>query len=552
MEVKPISINKTTIASNEYIFYYASFCAALYGILAVVFLNINYVDGDDASTILYHLMGRNTSIQMPYSSYHSGFDFILSFISPNEELLRNFSIIISFAFGGLVLFLTGVVLFKLDVCNPKTLFRYMLLIPFVIPEFIFNSGLYNPTNVGFSFILLSTLSLLKYCRNNQIASFVISAILFAVGVPFRWSLVFFLPVYLAIFLLVNNYKLTIKQLLIFGVFSFISICLSICTIYITGYSPADMVKTYLLGKEFIENSETSILSLAACGVSYYTLPFILCLFIGAHAVIKNKVISNKFWLLLLLCISPYFVIGFHTSFKYSITLMPILLFLGYFGFEIIREHRYLPIFLNLSIAFIWFIGIHLDSTTLAYGPGFSNKSIQYKNRTNNRNVDKRVNSSKVNLAFSGGLLMPTPEGPRPLLGYFDVIFGGKWKKYIQEQKKNRLKCLDYCKNKGTELFQDRKTAYLQCDLYNLNYNSTLYQFNGEYYYRTFVNTIIKDTIVLKIIPGRVEKVKWMTDRVESTKNEIIFRSSYSHIISQLRDEVMTSEVIDNYTIIMKK
>ena len=58
-------------------------------------LNTNYVEGDDASTILYHLCGRDSTIQLPYAPYNSGFDFILNFLPIDEVILRNFSVYIS-------------------------------------------------------------------------------------------------------------------------------------------------------------------------------------------------------------------------------------------------------------------------------------------------------------------------------------------------------------------------------------------------------------------------------------------------------------------------
>ncbi|MBW7846033.1 MAG: hypothetical protein H3C45_10420, partial [Bacteroidia bacterium] len=518
-------MNQSTLNSNKYIMYYAVFCTAIYGILAIVFLSTNYVEGDDASTVLYHLMGRDKGIQMPYSAYHSGFDFILSFISPDEVILRSFATIVSFIFGGLVLFLSGVLLFKLEILNPKMLLNYLLLLPFIIPEFIFSSGLYNPTSIGFTFILLSTFSLLKYIQTKHIKHFFVFTILFSFGIPFRWSLVFYLPVYLAIFILKYSYKPPIKQLLIFAAFCIMAICLAFCTIAITGYTPINIVQTYLWGKGYIENTERSILSIFANAVSYYTIPFVFCLIAGTYGIIKKRVISNKFWLLLILTISPFFIMGFHTSFKYSITYMPILLLIGAIGYEQLMSKKMLKYSLTLSIAFIWFIGIKLNSSKLAYGPGFSNKITIYADKNINNNPDRRIDKGKIQASLAGGLLMPTAEGPRPLLGYFYVVFGGEYKKYINEQEKKRLNLIKIVKENDATLFQDRRTSYLQCDLYRLGYKSSAFDFNGQYSFRNFINNKSNDTLILNVIPDEVNKAEWIINKHNEMNKPIILRSS---------------------------
>jgi hypothetical protein len=55
----------------------AIYYTVLYSILYFSTLNLNYVEGDDAATVLYHLCGRNTAIQKPYAAYNSGLDYII-------------------------------------------------------------------------------------------------------------------------------------------------------------------------------------------------------------------------------------------------------------------------------------------------------------------------------------------------------------------------------------------------------------------------------------------------------------------------------------------
>ena len=88
---------------NKFIYIYY---VIVYFLISFFTLKFNYVDGDDASTIVYHALGRRESIQSPYSMYHSMFDtFLSTFSSINETALRIISISISFVFSFLVLVL---------------------------------------------------------------------------------------------------------------------------------------------------------------------------------------------------------------------------------------------------------------------------------------------------------------------------------------------------------------------------------------------------------------------------------------------------------------
>ena len=55
-------------------------------------LTFVYVEGDDAVSIAYHVLGRDSSIQPPYSPYHSLMDSFLSLLPPREPLLRRCAI----------------------------------------------------------------------------------------------------------------------------------------------------------------------------------------------------------------------------------------------------------------------------------------------------------------------------------------------------------------------------------------------------------------------------------------------------------------------------
>ena len=134
------------------------------------------MEGDDASTILYHLCGRNLQIQSPYASYNSGIDFLIKTVNvQGEESLRTFAVLVSFASGFLILSL--LVLF-LDVffdgnelVNSRHKTYLYLLIPFIVPDIIFHSLIINSTYIGFVFLIGSLLLFIKFLKTNRIVFF---------------------------------------------------------------------------------------------------------------------------------------------------------------------------------------------------------------------------------------------------------------------------------------------------------------------------------------------------------------------------------------------
>lgn len=134
-----------------YIFY--SFLFVCMGIFT---LNFNFIEGDDARTVLYHVFGRNKAFQPPYSTYHSMFDTFLSLFRTSDEVaLKYISIGSSFIFGLIsLILLVHLINLKID---KKTIKNYhiFLLIPFIIPEILFSSLIVNPTLISFGFLLFA-------------------------------------------------------------------------------------------------------------------------------------------------------------------------------------------------------------------------------------------------------------------------------------------------------------------------------------------------------------------------------------------------------------
>ena len=549
---------KSALFMNK-IYRVLAFYTFLFSVVSVTTLSINYVEGDDASGVLYHLCGRNLAIQSPYSSYNSGLDFLLNFLNPNEVELRNFSIVISFIFSYLVLCVLAILIDMLLMSTKtNTKYWFLCLIPFIIPDFIFTGLIVNSTNISFTLVLISTIFYFKYLKLSNRWFFVLSIVFMGLSIPFRWSMIIYYPFFCSIILFNNDYSITesLKQIKPLIVFYCLSFFFGIILIYATGYGLIDFIDIVIWGKKYMDSSDKSIVSTIAVALSFFTIPLTILLFFGFKVFFANfkRHFLGKF-LFLILPLTPYFILGLFIAYKYSITVIPILIFISLIGFIKIYENKYLLSFFILTIAAIWLVGIEVDVNNTIFGSGYGyKKNISTNNQIiSERNLDSRLKINKILPNFDAGFYIPTPEGPRPLFGYFYVIFGGLWKKDIDKQAQVRYFVVEeLIRNKNIFLMQDRQTAFLECDLYKYGYKTKskfILNKNNTFEVRTFVNQ--KDTININVIAPGVSKADFSLNFLQKNKN-IIFRSSYSSLIYNALSRDKSLKNLDVYTIYKKQ
>ena len=515
---------------NKMLYFYG-FAFVLYLFLYINTLSYNYVEGDDACTILYHLCGRNLNIQQPYAVYNSGFDYLLSFVENKESKLLLFSLHISF-FSGLVIYLLIGYFLSLIFEVNNNLILFLCLIPFIIPELIFLNLILNTTNLGFLFALLSLIFYWKYISNYKPYHFILSTLFIGIAIPFRWSIIIFYPVFITFYFLKNsnstiNYKKIFQLTFLHFIISFV---IGLVLIRITGYNFNDFVDIVFWGNNYMEKAERSKLHLLAMGISFFTIPFLFLLLFGIIHIIKNfnEKTINKI-VFLFSSIFPFLILGFFPSLKYSISLIPMILILAYWGFNLIIQNKKNTILFYFSLLFIWFIGVKINTDSLTFGDGFNQKNSININKKYlfKYNVDERIKINKVYLDFDGGFYLPTPEGPRPLFGYFYVVFANLWKNNFDKISHNENQIVkDVIKNKNKSIIQLKPNEFIQCKLINEGYHPNkpfTYNSKTKEFYRNFINK--NDTIKLLSIPNGVSKEKYIVEYIN--KNQKVYFVSYS-------------------------
>jgi hypothetical protein len=529
-------------------------------------LNFNYVEGDDASTILYHLCGRNSQIQPPYASYNSGLDFLLEISNLHGEVsLRTFAVLVSFVSGFLVLCLFAVFLdvFFDDVekVTTKNKIYFYFLLPFIVPDIIFHGLIVNSAYISFVFLLGSLILFIKFLKTNRNLFLYFSTLLFAIAIPFRWTMLIALPLYMGFALYYHPIQYYSKNtLLLFlkiSMANVVGVILALFFIYITGYNLEDFYNTVVSTTGYIENSEKSTLAFLATASAFLTPSLLFLVLLGCIAVYKQNKKRSKYGLsmlgLVLLSISPCFVVGFFPSYKFLITLFPMLLIVMGIGFDFLSQKKsLLVVFLILVIA-PWFIGIQLDAKGTFCGPGFELNTKKIAGaKSVQESPDQRVKIDGINLKLDSGFYLPMLEGPRPLYGYFYVLLGNGWKNQIDLFTQERQKTVAMLiQNKNIVYIQARKTAYFQCDLYRKGLSTQTDFMEGKnILYRNFKNK--NTSITMYVVPDNCSKNEWIEHYLKTATSAVIYSSSQSNEILKLhKNKENKIEVLGPFTVIKK-
>ena len=529
-------------------------------------LNFNYVEGDDASTILYHLCGRNSEIQQPYASYNSGLDFLLQVSGlHSEESLRTFAVFVSFVSGFLVLSLFVVFLDVFfdgtEIVTATNKFYFCLVLPFIVPDIIFHSLIINSAYISFVFLLGSLIVFIQFLKTNRNLFLYFSTVLFAVAIPFRWTMLIVLPLYMGFALYYNPIqqysKKTVRLFLKIGVANVAGVILALFFIYITGYNLEGFYNTVVATTGYIENSEKSTLAFLATASAFLTPSLLFLILLGCIAVYQQNKKRSKYGLsmlsLVLLSISPFFVVGFFPSFKFLMTLFPMVLIVMVIGFNFLVHKKPLLIVFLLLVITPWFFGIQLDAKGTFCGPGFElNTKKNAGTKSMQENPDERVKIEGIHLKLDSGFYLPMLEGPRPLYGYFYVILANGWKNQIDLFTQERQKTVEFLiKNKNVVYIQDRKIAFLQCDLYNLGLSTQTDFIKGkDILYRNFKNK--NYSIKVYVVPDNCSKIEWIEKCFKTATSTVIYRSSYSNEILKLQNNKENKiEVLGPFTVIKK-
>ena len=485
--------------------------ALLFVIVYIFSLTYVYVEGDDASTVAYHALGRKPDFQQPYSPYHGMMDFVLSFFPANEPLLRYISITLS-AFSALLFVVLSLKLISewLPRNTHKNLVYFIPLLPIIVPELLFFGLIYMPSTLAMSLILIGHLGARRAFGGpgQHYLMFILSLLLYGLGASFRWDVaVYGIVIFVDILFVVwNKQRWSFANLLKLGIWSVLAIISVIFFIYLSGYPPARIIEIITWAKDYLSAKEGSNFKRIGVVISLLTPAFLLCFAIGLIRLVMDK--KWSYMLLALVGFLPKLYLGFTFLPKALIMVLPGLFLIAYYGFDFImnKSSNYLNYFggkvsfarilFFLIIALPWIVGVKIDTNNTSRGPGFE---IRYKDNSSfdsGKSLDANISINNIKPGFfSGGFPIPTPEGPRPIWGYGSVLAGGGWRLLVKGIDEERDHAIVLSQKENLPVLQNNDYKLILVNLLRDGYVETNPIFNHDLYK---VRTLEKDNSTIKL------------------------------------------------------
>jgi hypothetical protein len=273
---------------------------------------------------------------------------------------------------------------------------------------------------------------------------------------------------------------------------------------------------------------------------------LIIFFLGVIYFLKDKINILKKISFLLLPLLPFFILGFLPSYKYLISIIPLIFIILVYGFRIIMKKKIFVYLFVFLIFIFWFVGVQINTNKLMYGPSF-----EFKNPKNISNSLKKDigNVQNGSVDFNGGFFMPTPEGGRPLYGFF-YVFNKQWYLNVNKHQKVLDDILNILVTNNNIIYiQDRETAFFQTTIVKNKYlTKTDFLENKNFLYRDYIKNNKK--IRLNVLKNNCDRSEFIIKFLESNKN-VIFRSSYPSLILEILNKSKNSkkiQLLDCYTI----
>lgn len=524
-----------SIQQREKIAHFSWFILFLFIGIYACSLTLYYAEGDDAATAFYHVTGRDSLIQKTYEPYHSGYDYLLSFLPSKEGVIR-YAMILSTAIAQpimvIVLLLLAFQWLNLPSRSIKACIVSLLLL-LSIPELFFMGLYYNPTIVAMALLITSHLLLRNYFVNyqNKWSLLFISLFLFSFGSTLRWNTTAYgLVIVLDILI---NVHLNRKQVLLVLSWGFFALTLFLGFLWVEGIGMKEI--HYALGFED-EINQKIIRSLGErirINSPFFTPGLVLLMLIGLYDVLTDWKKEIRFILFSLICFIANYIIVSSLFFK---VLAPIYVLIFYFTAKgVLWLYNKKGLFAKLSWLFVliiilapWFVGICMQNTRI-WGPGYHLKEEYFSLSKFTQQQDKKKDY-QWSFAFGSGIGFAHPEGPRPLWGYGYVLIGGEWRNKITRDRIEYEKMFQLAAINHYPLVKIGSNYNLENILYANGYK-TKQSYKNELHPHVFIRSFVNERDTINIY--RIEKESINTEKEmvriiykEFQRKEVILYSQY--------------------------
>ena len=429
-------------------------------------LTFVYIEGDDATSIAYHALGRSRELQPPYSPYQSMMDAILQLLPPNEHLLRTCAMLITSLAAPVVVVLLVFLAYDM-MPGLLRMPRWMaaLIAVLIIPEFAYLGLVYTPALVALAALLGSHLALRRSFERVEAGAiaalrtpkFLFSIALFGAGAACRWDTLAYAAIIVGDICLVSRTsygsvpsKLSNRlRLAVLWVASAMLAWIMIVRLYGYGLEfiwrtlrasgPVEHYPGLLVMLSTLQTLTTPALAVSAI-VGMFILfrqkhPFIILVMLGIAVTGRFLPFGVPKWLLVAVPgIVVCALVGYSTMWNSAAD--------GCKGYCVRGA-------LLIAVLIPWFLGLQGFRGDSAYGPGFQ---VQPFDRP-------FTSKSGFKAVFGPGVLVPTSEGPRPVGGHAWVLLGDQWRKTATQNIDELSSAIQEAMRRNIPLLQDQGQGF---------------------------------------------------------------------------------------------
>ena len=467
---------------NRLLHNYAFWIIAAFALVFACSHRFAYVEGDDATSIAYHVLGRDASLQPPYSAYNGMMDKLLGFLPPSEPVLRVAALgISSIAAVVFVLLAFKLVFDWLGQTSSTQRVTVALITLAACPELFFLGMAYTPGLVAMCFMLGAHLALRHALRPGATAGghrpawgwFVASLALFGFGASCRWETLTYgiVPVvdlWLG-FSAQRLHKPSLRQIAFGIVWGALALVAAFAFIGVSGYGPKAMIEFVKLSQkassgELRSGTGYGLRNVIGIYQPFFTPAFLLLLLVGfCSALMKSRALLVKAMIGLL----PLLPMIYNGAPKLLLAAFPGLALLVAVGIEKLwfsmrsgPRLQLARVALPLLVLAPWLIGIRIFSPDTQWGPGFEVRTASVESQSIDAVAGKprAIGIAKVTPVLGAGFAFSTPEGPRPFGGFGAVLLGGGWRNHLGEREAERRKVIEKALATKHPILQDDGNA----------------------------------------------------------------------------------------------
>jgi hypothetical protein len=433
-----------------------------WGLIAVVLYNnlgLAFVEGDDASTILYHAANREATIQKPYSPYQSFFDWLLAWLPHSDVAVLKGAALFLSVLGGIMI----LIVIQKIMGNKKPWFLFVLLL--AIPEWLLMMLYINPAILASGFMGLAFFWVLQYMDKKKSVFLIVGSISMGLAIALRWNFIMGLSVFIPLLAMDRHFNWQVSKWhwrLLFKngilVFAAASIVTGFALIWVSGYSVIQFFEIVFWGQSYMAKAERHPVMYVSSMVAFFTPASVALMALGVFSVF----VSKKWGVAVLFIFGflPFVLLSWIPSFKFNLpAILPLVLLIGLGYDQIMKGKPLVKISFASLLILPWVVGLQVPMPETAWAPELTMViPVEKKAEGTEANTDIL---KKIRLSLKSGNAMPNLEGVRPLFGFGDALLNGSWGAFNRARAEERNELVQLATNAPCLLFADRPVALIQ-------------------------------------------------------------------------------------------